>query len=162
MTSPEAQKILDLITSVDPDDAGAMDEIDARMWCFINNKTLHRITHGASQSKRRSLCVHTCFEVVGNYSDINKTKRKNDMKTAKKSSAQYTRSLDAIKVVEDAELEDFCAVVTRATDKRYKALIWFNKQEFHAPVSIKTEQLARLYAVVMAIDWKRKNGETND
>lgn len=44
MTNNEAQKILDMIENVDPSDTDTLDEIDARVWCFINQKEINGIS----------------------------------------------------------------------------------------------------------------------
>jgi len=68
---------------------------------------------------------------------------------------KYTRSLDAIKAVEDAELEGWDW--ERYSDTRYDRHCVHATNTDIKTKHLPTEQRARLHAAIQAIDWKREN-----
>ncbi len=152
----EADKILRLIEGVDPADTETLDQIDARFWCLLRN-----------------------YEYMYNGEpDYHMFKFTTDNKSvgigATEITGQYTRSLDAIKAVEEAELEgwrnrgDGLVCSGHFSDGHYYALVpkLATSEEIaknDVPVikatQLPTEHLARLHAATQALKWKRENDD---
>ena len=131
----EAKKMLELIESVDPDDTDALNEIDARVWCLVNDDWDYE--------------THFKKPFSGGF-----TSKNGDGKYLKYI-PEYTRSRDALKairpegwqwVVEYIGGEYYCCLHDKYLDSVFSC---------DAP----TEELAELHAIIQAIEWERNNND---
>lgn len=130
-----AQEILKLIETVDTADTAKLDEIDARVWWFIN-------PHGNGIPPGWERQWHP----------------------------YYTRSLDALKAIEPRNMiaNLYCP---NASSFIFQLMIrerGFCK-EFISPGTtndkpkpLSTEHLARLHAIIQAIEYDRQNGDKDE
>lgn len=141
----EADKILEMIEGVDPADTETMDEIDARFWCLLEGAYFVKM-YGGKMFEFEPIIADGRFQ-------------------KDKTPKEYTRSLDAIKAVEEVELEgwymcstfggrDVCAVDAWRPDSIQDDCTY--KTDLKGK-DLPTEHLARLHAAVQAIKWKREN-----
>lgn len=144
------KQILELIENVDPSNTDALDEIDARVWCWLDDKEY------AGQDKLGNQIYKEregCFPMVGCGSfEAGNVK-------------QYTRSRDALKAIRPEGwricIEDFssfkCTLMPYDSgfepDPNNYEIIWDD------PASKvgkgKTEELAELHAVIQVIEYER-------
>ena len=165
----EAQKLLEMIEAVDPTDKATMDEIDARVWCWLNGKVLC----GAGRfdefkglkptSWGENTIVHFAIETV---------------KSSKKQSCKkYSRSRDALKAIRPDGYKvqisihewgsyfkdypryknesDWLLTPNYSTDD---ACPYNNLSPIRSP-RLPTECLAELHAIIQSISWERLNGK---
>lgn len=157
----EAQKILKMIETVDPEDSDKLDEIDARVWCWLNDKNwiglfyLPDFANGygtiETQSYRHGDNERYSYPIPVQDS---------------KGWTYYTRSRDALKAIrpkdwqitlnhsgQGSSSECFQFSMThwgaRCVAKKYINWHW----EYEAP----TEELAELHAIIQAIECERVN-----
>ncbi len=148
-----AQEILKMIESVDPADTAKLDEIDARVWCYLNEKTFigkdssgfyvwdssndfrfKEVIDGKITQASKSICGdggHSfCPEPV-----------------VKK----YTRSRDTLKAIRPEGWE--WDMMWNETVQYYGAGSGF---EVWSPANpaLPTEELAELHAIIQAIDYE--------
>lgn len=128
-----AQEILKLIEEVDPNDTAKLDEIDARVWCYI---------HGERYAFNEALSEHG---FNNGYGGITSTKARKARK--------YTRSRDALKAIRP---DGFWPI------KLYKDCNVFrfeltNGSRIASSAWLETEELAELHAIIQAIFWDREN-----
>ena len=124
------QKLLKLIETVDPSDTDTLDEIDARVWCWLG-------VQGFDENRCRF--------------DLEFSK----MKFAPK----YTRSRDSLKAVRPerctVQVTKYvagwaeCCLVTEFSE-------WDWTNGFKC-LTAPTEELAELHAIIQAIQWERDN-----
>lgn len=131
----KAADILRMIEAVSPDDAGKLDEIEARIWCWLNN----RVFHGRDGKGRFAYNLHYPLSMPHPRKRID-------------SSMQYTRSRDALKEIRpEGHYIDLHAFeekwLCRFTNHEGKILI---ESEF-----LPTEELAELHAIIQAIEHER-------
>ena len=129
----EAKKILELIESVDPADSAALDEIDARVWCFKKGLLFQR----QWKSKNMGNCV-----------------KGYDSEHVELCVPKYTRSRDALKAIRP----EGCTILIHG----YKPEQWTgiayrhtDNNRFSAPSFLPTEELAELHAIIQAIEYNR-------
>jgi len=141
----EAEKILKLIESVKPDDTDTLDEIDARVWCWLNG-----------------------FKYVGREDDW--TIYENPAYACRIHNGEsktiadfYTRSRDALKAIRPEnyiislvpwtnngrDVGSYSVTILPYPDKDMPILVG------EAP----TEELAELHAIIQAIAYERKSDE---
>lgn len=137
----EAQKILELIENVDPSDTDTLDEIDARVWCWLNDRNADEIfvTHPNTPHPFWSYILYqSSFENFG---------------------GKYcTRSRDALKGMRPMA---FAYTLTYEDQKGWRAaMTWVHNAEvqFVSPVGW-NEELAELHAVIQAIEHERTQEE---
>lgn len=131
-----AQIILKMIEQVDPADTAKLDEIDARVWCFV--KKVKYKKHGRADTGLWVL-------YSGNWNNL--------------STPLYTRSRNALKAIRPECPDGF--YVGENTAQNFigaRWVCWINSgsdynQEFRGDG--KTEELAELHAVIQAIDHER-------
>lgn len=129
-----AQEILKMIEEVSPNDTAKLDEIDARVWCWLNSKT-YLGTRIVTVEDRMFRYVEHQYE--DGY--IN--------------SPQYTRSRDALKAIRP-EGWDFIDVSGGFNHNAWTCQI--NMGAFTTiKCTIPTEELAELHAILQAIDYER-------
>ena len=138
-----AKEILTLIENVDPSDSDALNEIDARVWCFKNNKN-----YNYYEPYRNDETGRTQWIVI--------TTREKHTKQEKAMNAEfYTRSRDARRSITP---NDFIYVPTVLDN----GLIVGSNQhgDFETP-PFEDEDRPELHAIVQAIEWERENEHNN-
>ena len=127
-----AQTILKLIEEVSPDDTAALKEIDARVWCWLNNKTYD---------------THAIFNDVVSIWFGNKGKSVHQF-------IRYTRSRDSLKSIRP---EGYFSIDENGT-KGWQASINRPDDGPSGPCFIitgmPTEELAELHAIIQAIEYE--------
>jgi len=131
---PDAVKLLQMIETVDPSDTAKLDEIDARVWCFLNDRVL-RFTEG----KRRFRYTLQCpLSMPPHRKRLNKEE-------------YYTRSRNALKAIRPP----VWSIVNQAGDRGiYCNIVMDEKASFFCSCA-KTEELAELHAIIQAIAYER-------
>lgn len=141
-----AQEILRLIESVDHNDSVKMDEIDARVWCFLND----RAYHGKDGKGRFAYNLHYPLSMRHPRKRINNDER-------------FTRSRDALKRIRPKRMRIYSLGYWRGTNNWFCSYGIFDekgngRQIFH-PDEIRppstTEELAELHAILQAIAYER-------
>lgn len=136
-----AEEILRLIETVDPSDAAKLDEIDARVWCYlhdVNFLSIGKTDWGSTRFQFSCKCHDEKQEEL------------------LLSSYYVTRSRDALKTIRP---EGWFFFITNF-DREHS---WFQADghketwdEISTPVC-KTEELAELHAIIQAIAHERGN-----
>lgn len=142
----EAKTILGMIETVSPDDTAKLDEIDARVWCWLKKDDQFKQFEGSwirCQSGAKYL------KPIG--------------------SSEYTRSRDALKAIRprncfiNIEPRFFC----HSHDANFDGMGFYatavipkgevEQEGFHnfKAALIETEELAELHAIIQAIEWER-------
>lgn len=138
-----AQNILDMIETVNPNNTNALDEIDARVWCWLNNWTFSFIgsrkePYGfiAKQDHDGPVCE-----------DVPK--------------AQYTRSRDALKSIRPEGWHYECNKICNGTywaamhEETSEGVSGDEEGESFQAWYLKSEELAELHAIIQAIEYER-------
>lgn len=136
------KQILTMIEQVDPNNPQQLDEIDARVWCFINEKTYLRHTssegydcYGKKNQTGIFIEEHTETDLSRRYVPYSHCE-------------QYTRSRDAIKSIRP---DGWYIQITTQQDGAY-CVIWENiKSAYLTTPILPTEELAELHAIIQAI-----------
>lgn len=161
-----AAEILKLIETVDPDDTARLDEIDARVWCYLggeswgNVEPVKFISFGPKEFMddmgdmkiKRGLT----FSFKGKYTY---EKDYRDCEEFVILSKQFTRSRDIVKKIRPNNL--FLRWSTRENDAPGcqpiyvddEGIVNWRGDMMHMP----TEELAELHATIQAIEYKRVN-----
>lgn len=161
--------ILDLIETVDPADTAKLDEIDARVWCYINkvcfyNKGNHKPESNAQHEVMFAYTktiriegmryIGSCMTVIGGRSK------------------RFTRSRDALKAIRpdgwgfridtkvtfvrsDLTLCDCSAWPPKQLEKIISDRDGDSVSNVLESTSLKTEELAELHAIIQAIAYER-------
>ncbi len=133
-----AAELLKLIETVDPSDSAKLDEIDARVWCWMNSNT-----------------YDYCFR-----NNANELVAKTPEENVVTNIPLYTRSRDALKAIRPEGWYFFCNPKwCIAETKKYDDYTG-NKLIFESSPYCKTEELAELHAIIQAIDYERNNEKT--
>ena len=135
------KQILELIENVDPSDTETLDEIDVLTFCFLNNETLKE---WRPEDFEFDVNEHNFTHIYGNFE-------------FKDECQQYTRSLDASKAIQPDGW--MLRTYQEKFTKYYCHLIKYfdsGKILFDAD-GMPTEELARLHAIIQAIQWERDN-----
>lgn len=133
-----AQKILELIESVDPSDVAALDEIDARVWCFVNGHVFRGMPH-----RNYFIYSEECYYYY--VPEDNGT-------------TNYTRSRDALKAIRPSGVRNWSIGMNKR--KQFGAAMEYaGSVTFYPPDDMPTEELAELHAIIQAIEYERTNNE---
>ena len=129
-----AKKILELIESVDPSDVAALDEIDARVWIYLNQKDagVMRFLNGTETQNIeyvKRLIRHGCA---------------------------YTRSRDALKAIRPEGWVPYDCGYRFLTEWWVFELMSEDTENQYRGRA-KTEELAELHAIIQAIEYERQN-----
>lgn len=127
----DVEIILFLIEQVDPADADALDEIDVRVWCYINSEVFHEGTEYN--------CGFDNPYGVGN--DVRR----------------YSRSRDALKAIRPEGW--LINGIWQDQDGWFCVGISKTKERFQSPDTMPTEELAELHAIVQAIGLERQTND---
>jgi hypothetical protein len=131
--------ILALIETVAPDDTAKLDEIDARVHCYLGNMTFTDMLPPDFGDSPVYLAKssETCHVRISG-------------------SSKYTRSRDALKAIRPKGWAfDIC-------DYGHGAFVELRKLEpslFENLMPLPTEELAELHAIIQAVEWERTNGQ---
>jgi hypothetical protein len=130
----DAQNILKMIGTVDPSDAAKLDEIDARVWCWLRGYIFEHVDSGFVKAVGRPP-----------YLGIKK----------------YTRSRDALKSIrpEGYGVPNFCKYFDGFVSAISKGDIKENNLRIISAPKCRTEELAELHAIIQAIDYERGKNE---
>ena len=145
-----ATEILKLSEAVDHSDSAKLDEIDARVWCYLRRYTYR--PHGKVDT------YNFTYEIPPMRALHIKSINDND-------AGRYTRSRDALKDIRKGGWAYFMNTVH--TDHGliigYHCVIAFASDEvFESPYdastpALKTEELAELHAIIQSLEFERKN-----
>ena len=144
----EMQKILDLIESVDPEDTGTLNEIDARVTCLVKNWCFLDYPHKTRDGQEHNHLVTAKSEEYP--------------EGFKQYLNYYTRSRDALKSIRP---EGWWFSIEGINDNLvdgsfvtgvYCEIVDYFSDRLESP-PLPTEELAELHAVVQAIEWSRQN-----
>lgn len=138
----EAQKILEMIENVDPNDTNTLDEIDARVWCYNKGYAFDGIEKKGSYMK--------IFYQDNEGSQVVRGFMHNP-------APEYTRSRDALKGIRPDGWVYF--VSCDGLSNCAAAIIKEIKLTRKSP-ELPTEELAELHVIIQAVKWDRSN-ETN-
>lgn len=134
------EKILDMIENVDPNDSDALDDIDARVWCFINNEKFI----GWVNDERAYFNTDKL---------INRSTREKP---------KYTRSRDALKSIRPDGWYPILYAISNGGGcvLGFQASLFSLRAKVDSPDSytkslFQTEELAELHAIIQAIAWER-------
>lgn len=136
------EKILQLIETVDPSDTAALDEIDARVWCYITETLFHDF-----DGEKFVTMTGTLREEW--------TWREWNDDGAWEDNRRYTRSRDALKAIRPERWH--FDMIGWVSDYRYIARK--SAVELECPRFISTEELAELHAIIQAIAFERGQEE---
>ncbi len=144
-----AQTMLKMIEEVDPSDTAKLDEIDARVWCYLNNyEFLNWIVDNYYNSKSKKVIFEKDGKVKFHGFSKNKIGRHKVFNT------QLTRSRDALKSIRP-EGWTFQAwhpfPSPTAYCQAWKVISGGPEIKGYS----KTEELAELHAIIQAIEWER-------
>lgn len=139
----EAQKILDLIETVDPADSEALDEIDARVWCWLNGEEFDFDPKWAKTWRQKNRPQpYTCS--------------RDSLKSIRPEGWKFT--VRPVCAVEPWTLRYFCSCCKPVWDKEKNV-----REDIHhiydANKSLPTEELAELHAIISAIQYEREEKE---
>ena len=126
------EPILRMIESVSPDDSKALDEIDARVWCYLNEYLFHHMAYGTPYYTASS---------VGRYCR-----------------EEYTRSRDALKAIRP---ENWTFDIYNTVQNGSNCEGQYMKEDdiviYRMSPRLKTEELVELHAILQAIAYERNN-----
>lgn len=141
-----AMTLLTLIENCDPDNAEMLDEIDRQVYWFLQDYIAWLNENDTKKAISFYEKKNTYNPCCGNCTYI-----------CPKENIEYTRSLDAIKAIEpDGYVFTLDAV--KCVDGSFAYGAYFMPEDGHHECKyLKTEHLARLHAVIQAIEYERKN-----
>ncbi len=131
----DAEKILEMIETVDPADTAKMDEIDARVFCYITEYTY------VSSSGKRVLCNPVkimddiCHEACIVYDE-------------------FTRSRDSLKAIRPNSYLSGSLPSWKNGELEFRGFCENQKYCFDTPFRILTEELAELHCIIQAIEYE--------
>lgn len=128
-------KILELIENVDVNDSAALDEIDARVWCYLEK--LSFLDMGSTLGNQDFYCGTNNHDFIDEFSGT-----------------KYTRSRDALKAIRPEGW-----IWYAATNKGIHSFVYHQgEHEFLGELHNSTEELAELSAIIQAIAHERNEG----
>lgn len=138
-------EILKLIEAVDPSDTAKLDEIDARVFCYLEGAQFVEMVDSRHQSyhwlpeftKRSCISGKTYNEALY---------------------CKWTRSRDALKAIRPEGWSLHGGQIGKFAE--YQASKWTVPPViFYAAVDLPTEELAELHAILQAIQYERSNNK---
>jgi hypothetical protein len=132
----EAETILKMIETVDPQDTAKLDEIDARVWCYIQNATFLEMGYGGTTFR----CSYEGRKI---HCGVDQ---------------KYTRSRDTLKVIrpdETAPIKLFTDGHVIRFELLKKGKPWAGNHNIAQSAWLPTEELAELHAIIQAIEYER-------
>lgn len=135
----DAQTILDMIETVDANDSVKLDEIDARVWCYLRNATILYVQDRQIRYQTKNKHIYEGYRHFG------------------KTTAKYTRSRDALKAIRP-DFKNTFLTITKDFDFGWICDIE-NPDKFQLTTkTLPTEELAELHAIIQAIAYERNRG----
>ena len=152
----EAETILKMIETVDPADTAKLDEIDCRVYCYIETPDYEFV--GIDYGRK----------YIYAFREGTRRGRSSDFREV----PYYTRSRDALKAVrpkgwiprgdrEGYEIAEFCYGWQFCLILLPDTPIGSRVNETRIIGNGRTEELAELHAIVQAIEYERRSGATN-
>lgn len=144
-----ADKILKMVETVDPEDTGALDEIDARIWCYCE---LHPFKHEFIGEGRNKSGQKVWMTKLPNKQRALSSWLRSDF-------PKYTRSRDALKAIRP---EGWTWLI-HTIDGNFRCILsekptrWCTTFDEEMWGFGKTEELAELQAIIQAIESERNN-----
>lgn len=147
-----------MIENVDPDDTNALDEIDARVWCWLN--CMEFISFGKVKFTFQEVDTTDPKAPVVKYNEMESTFKDVLDKSYAGNFFQYTRSRDALKAIRP-ESEWCYKLCMGPTGKAwFEIYMAFDSDKypstfgegFKSPV-LPTEELAELHAIIQSITY---------
>lgn len=142
-----AKELLKLIETVDPNDAEKLDEIDARVWCYLNN--INCVVYHPQQYHDDYL--HGVEDETGKIHEAPEFRHTDEYGNGFSHFPEYTRSRDVLKAIRPKgwEFENRCVGEDAYVYHSYKE----GEKEFYSPVH--NEELSELCVIILAIDYER-------
>lgn len=143
----DAQKILEMIENVYTEDTDALDEIDARVWCFLNGITLTKIIRYSGNALFGKV---KCWR-TREYGDIHRLFWSKPIETT--TFYTYTRSRNSLKLTRPEGWS-----ISIENDGDIDCFMTCKNPPYHqvsAP-ALPTEELAELHTIIQAIDYERR------
>lgn len=143
----EAQKILEMIEGVDPEDTKTLDEIDIRVEAYKKNMKIIAYPHRVDWGDKGGVQYYHNMATV-DHKDMAKLVCYN----------KYTRSRDALKKIRP---DGYIHGGHDDDDPQKFKFEFVTKFPCKAFVSrnLPTEELAELHCIIQAIQWERENGQ---
>ena len=139
-------KLLKMIENVSPDDTDMLDEIDARVWCWLHGHEVLSVEDGGIKYLSLDINLHVRSLRF----------RKYPKSSIKKRSCAYTRSRDALKGIRPDGCE--VGVFTNLGIAQCHITLGYDEEEMLFSVrDLPTEELAELHAIIQSIQWERDN-----
>lgn len=139
----DAKTILKMIETVDPSNTAKLDEIDARVWCYLRNYTYSYMEHYSAKGKAVKKIRYDDNGVFGLFT----------------SNTKYTQSRDALKAIRPegwfpiSYYSEPCGYAL-ALEKLHTGDHYQGNDETRVHYC-STEELAELHAVIQAIECER-------
>jgi hypothetical protein len=158
-------QLLEMIETVDPKDTAKLDEIDARVWCYLGGEHWGRIEpvkflyFGPTETENlygelKIVCGLT-FSYKGKFPHEAEYRDCTEFMTGFK---KYTRSRDALKQIRPKGWDIHIKYWPTELGKN-RAYAWIEKDKKQFRYSLPNEELAELHAILQAIDFERKQNE---
>lgn len=149
----EAQKILHIIEGAHPNDKDTLNEIDARVWFFLNDAEFIK----ANDFNGR-VYGYTARQksIDQRYSDLMEIGGQSGF-----TAPQYTRSRDALKAIRPEGWQVKIAHDAGSNVWQCSLTKWAPRSvplkciNYHWNYAALTEELAELHAIIQAIEWER-------
>ena len=132
--------ILNMIENVDPEDTNTLNEIDARYWCWSNDKEYLSHTPATVSFKTKKAIIYS--------GGLREFKRSNTYK-------EYTRSRDALKAIRPEAY--FFRIIQHTGNGLFGAVLENKDGLFFTCPLLSTEELAELHAIIQAKAYEKEN-----
>lgn len=156
----EAQKILQMIETVNPEDAATLDEIDARVKCYTNTTYCQEFLYLVNRNGRYG----------DGFSYYCEHKGRRELRS-ERIVTKHTRSRDALKsirpegwqvsICEPSTKNDATCELIQVKNKVDNQGYAIQKEHYVSSPTMQnkgfTEELAELHAIIQAIEWERNN-----
>lgn len=155
----EVETILKMIETVDPADTAKLDEIDARVWCYLEGATFGKTAQHGGQV----WCLKDGpgFPDGGKWYDMDHHYIDKDAWDHGRVNHHFTRSRDALKAIRSEgwivgiclkiKPKGYCAGLYKISGKTDIAIEQLE--------SLPTEELAELHAIIQAIEYDRQHAQ---
>ena len=147
----DAQKILDMIENVSPDDTDTLDEIDARVDRWLKILWIER----QKTNNIRESVAEACADLARAGREISKYTRSRDaLKSIRPNNYTISGAHQHIEMTKDAwmAVNKFRGFCVKADVSGYVNPYWHGLE-----VYLPTEELAELHAIIQAIEYERQN-----
>ncbi|PSL23496.1 hypothetical protein [Dyadobacter jiangsuensis] len=146
----EAETILRLIETVDPNDTEKLDEIDARVYCYVRPEEFSYVS--MSDNTDKDYC---CYSFIAKYLGPKEKFVGLDMSRL---IIRYTRSREELKAIRPDGVK--WIRTTFCVDMGSISSIHIGSTIIDAGV-LPTEELSELHAIIQAIDYERRSSQNH-